>query len=115
MSLRKWLVRGVVFVLIGGLASAGVMYHRWTNPALELEDVHLIMVNDPLTTVTFEGTGKSAVAGNVSIRGTWQRATDDATLSIDAKGVPVGPSLLRRLAAYRPELTEQAGQLTGIA
>jgi hypothetical protein len=30
---RKWVVRGVVFAVLAGLAAAAVLYQRWTNPA----------------------------------------------------------------------------------
>jgi hypothetical protein len=30
---RKWLVRGVVFAILGSAAAAAVLYQRWTNPA----------------------------------------------------------------------------------
>jgi hypothetical protein len=30
--LRKWLVRGLVFSVLGGLLAAGFLYQRWTNP-----------------------------------------------------------------------------------
>ena len=31
MSWRKWLVRILVFLIVAGVASAGFLYHRWTN------------------------------------------------------------------------------------
>jgi hypothetical protein len=33
MSRRKWLVRGLVFSVLGGLAVAGLLYQRYTDPA----------------------------------------------------------------------------------
>jgi hypothetical protein len=33
MSWRKWLVRILVFAILGGVASAAFIYHRWTNSA----------------------------------------------------------------------------------
>jgi hypothetical protein len=32
MSWRKWLVRGLVFGIVGAAACAAVLYQRWTNP-----------------------------------------------------------------------------------
>lgn len=32
MFLRKWLVRGLVFLSLGGILAAGYLYQRWTNP-----------------------------------------------------------------------------------
>ncbi|MCI0378421.1 MAG: AsmA-like C-terminal region-containing protein [Gemmataceae bacterium] len=39
MILRKWLVRGVVFAIVGGCAAGVVLYERWTNPAAVREQV----------------------------------------------------------------------------
>jgi hypothetical protein len=33
MRWRKWLVRGLVFSILGGCAVLGILYQRWTNPA----------------------------------------------------------------------------------
>src|SRR3954451_1865695 len=33
MTWRKWLVRGLVFSVLGGMLLAGVLYQAWTNPA----------------------------------------------------------------------------------
>ena len=33
MFWRKWLVRGLVFAVVSGLAAAGWLYQRWTNPS----------------------------------------------------------------------------------
>src|SRR6516225_5639139 len=33
MAWRKWLVRGLVFSVVGGLTAAGLICQRWTGPA----------------------------------------------------------------------------------
>src|SRR5262249_21163989 len=33
MAWRKWIVRGLVFSILGGLGCAVALYLRWTNPA----------------------------------------------------------------------------------
>src|SRR5262245_12389356 len=33
MTFRKWMVRGLVFGVLGALAAAALLYQLWTNPA----------------------------------------------------------------------------------
>jgi hypothetical protein len=39
MALRKWLVRGLVFAILGGLAAGALVYLRWTDPAIVRQQV----------------------------------------------------------------------------
>src|SRR5262245_53238847 len=39
MSRRKWLARGLVLFVVVGLAAAGLLYQRWTNPAAVRQQV----------------------------------------------------------------------------
>jgi hypothetical protein len=39
MRWRKWLIRGLVFTVVGGLAAAGFLYQRWTNPTAVRQEV----------------------------------------------------------------------------
>src|SRR5207302_6887669 len=63
----------------------------------------------------FRGTGKSSVAGVLQMTGSWNRRSNDTTLSLKASGVPVGPELLNLLGAYSPELHADVQQLSGTA
>lgn len=88
---------------------------RRGGAVIEIKDVSLTLLNDPLPTVTFQGKGTSDVAGTVHLSGTWERDTGEVSLSVEAADVPVGPALVPKLAAYAPDLAEHAGHLTGTA
>ncbi len=83
--------------------------------AVEFTEVNLTLVNDPLLILNIQGTGRSALAGTVRVKGTWHRRTDATALTFAAEGVPVGPSLTRRLGAYWPEVQANAQHLSGTA
>jgi len=83
------------------------------SPPLEIKDVSLTIINDPEQTVTFEGSGVSSVTGPVQMSGSWQRDGGQASLTVDATVVPVGPVLVQRLAGVCPELGTHAEDLTG--
>jgi hypothetical protein len=70
---------------------------------LEVTDVSLRCVNDPLATVTVEAAGRSELLGPVQLRLTWQRDTRRAAVAVQAPAVCLGPALQQRLAAYKPE------------
>ena len=74
------------------------------GPLLEIKDVNLTLINDPLPAITFEGSGTIDVAGPVHLNGQIQRATGELTLDLDAPAIPVGPALMERLAAVAPEM-----------
>ena len=39
MSRRKWLARGLVLLIVAGLAAAGLLYQYWTNPTAVRQQV----------------------------------------------------------------------------
>jgi hypothetical protein len=82
-------------------------------PPVEITDVNLTLINDPLPAIRFEGTGKSEVAGTLQLRGTWQRVSNDTILSLQAAAIPVGGPLIQRLGAYCPTVLEHAAHLQG--
>lgn len=71
-------------------------------PPLEITDVHLTMINDPLLLVRFEGTGFSTKLGQLELRGTWQRDTNRLDLQWQARDGQVTTTLLQRLAPSCP-------------
>ncbi len=85
------------------------------QPPLEIKDVNLTLVNDPLPAVNFQGNGKSDLAGAVQIQGALQRASGAAAFSIQAHGITLGPRLTQRLGAYCAEAREHAKDLEGTA
>ncbi len=75
------------------------------TPLLEITDVSLCVINDPETTVTFEGTGSSEELGTLRLAGSWQRDSDAVSLTLHADGIPLTSLLVQRLAAHCPEKT----------
>ncbi len=100
------------------LQQGTIFFEDRTRPALpilEIKDVHLTILNDPLPTLAFQGTGLTDLAGPVKLRGTWQRATEELAATFDVPTIPVGPTLVQCLAAYLPKrLAEDARQLEGV-
>src|SRR5262249_36300344 len=47
--------------------------------------------------------------------GTWQRGAEELSAAVEVPAVPVGPTLVQRLAAYVPQLAEDARHLEGVA
>jgi hypothetical protein len=80
------------------------------QPPLEITNVHLTLVNDPLATVTIIGAGRSAMLGNVDLRVTWRRDAHQTAVVVQAVGVPVTPSLVERLAGDGAQ-----GELSGLS
>jgi hypothetical protein len=85
------------------------------QPAVEITNVHLTFINDPLDTIIIQGTGESELAGAIQIQGTAQRGTNHTILSFRAGPFSVGTALVERLGAIRPDLLEHARDLAGTA
>jgi hypothetical protein len=81
---------------------------------VEIRDVSLTLINDPLPTLTIEGAGTSEL-GPLQISAAWQRATYETKVSLDAPVIPVGPALVQRLSGYFPEAAKHARELEGVA
>jgi hypothetical protein len=75
-------------------------------PPVEITDVNLTLINDPLPVVQFQGKGLSELIDTLQVRGTFQRLTGDVAASLRVGGIKVGKPLLQRLGAYCPRLTE---------
>jgi hypothetical protein len=74
------------------------------GPLLEIKDVNLTIMNDPLPTLVLEGEGQTDVVGAVQLHARFHRATTAASASVELPEVPVGPPLVQRLAGCCPEL-----------
>jgi hypothetical protein len=72
------------------------------TPPVEITDVSLTLINDPVATLLIEGSGTSEALGAVKLRGSYQRDTRAATLSVQAEGLPLCPTLVQRLSAFCP-------------
>jgi hypothetical protein len=56
MSCRKWVVRGLVLLVVVGCLGAGVLYQQWTNPeAVRQQVVNMLQEQFPGATVTLDG------------------------------------------------------------
>ncbi len=83
------------------------------GPLLEIKDVNLTVINDPLLTLTFEGNGISDVAGPLHVSGKIQRDTLEVALDLEALTIPLGPALMQRVAVIAPEAAAQVADLHG--
>jgi hypothetical protein len=82
-------------------------------PPLEITDSHLTLVNSPLNTIRFEGSGTSDQVGTIHVSGTFQRNSGEASFCVQVAGIPVARPLIDRLAAYCPQFAEDARELEG--
>lgn len=80
---------------------------------LELRNVNLTIVNDPVLRQTFEGTASSALVGSVRVRGSRERDSNRTHLALSLPAVPVGGPLIERLAVYSKDLGIHGRQLEG--
>jgi hypothetical protein len=85
------------------------------QPAVELSDVHLVLINDPPAVVRFKGTGTSDLAGAIHIEGTFQRTTHDTSVAVQATGIRIGKPLVQRGRVYCADLGDYANDLEGTA
>ncbi len=84
-----------------------------TSPLLEIRDVQLTAVNDPLPIVGVEATGIVDSLGPVSVHARLDRAGGLSTVTVELNAVPVGPTLVQRLAAFYPDCAAQLRQFNG--
>jgi hypothetical protein len=80
---------------------------------LEIQDLCLTVINDPLPTFVIEGAGRTDIAGPVKVSARFQRATGAGSATFEMPGIPVGPALIQRLSAVQPEVATHLRQLTG--
>jgi hypothetical protein len=97
--------QGTITIEDHSLASTGTL--------LELKDVNLTIVNDPLSTLVIEGAGQSDEVGLVRIQARLHRPTDAASASLELPEIPVGPALVQRLASVCPDTAAHLRQLQG--
>ncbi len=82
---------------------------------LEIKDVNLSIVNDPLSTLVIEGNGQTDAAGAVRIHARFHRPTDAASALLELPHVPVGAALTQRLAGLCPDFARHLRALNGTA
>jgi hypothetical protein len=82
---------------------------------IEITNVNVTLVNDPLATVTFRADGHCDLAGTLQASGAWQRSSGEILLSVEAPAVPVKTALVQQLRPYLPEETHLTQELEGTA
>lgn len=85
------------------------------NVLLEIKDVNLTVVNDPLSTLVIEGGGQTDALGAVQIHARFHRPTDATSAVLELPEVPVGSALMQRLAGFCPDFVRHIRELTGTA
>jgi hypothetical protein len=83
------------------------------TPLVEMQDVCVTVVNDPLDTLVIEGVARTDVAGPVKVSARLQRPTDVLSATVQLPSVPVGPPLIQRLTFLQPETAAHLRQLSG--
>src|SRR5262249_53202031 len=83
------------------------------EPLLEIRDVQLTLVNDPLPTLQVHGTGKIDALGPVRFRGTINRATSAADFTVELPDVPINRDLIARLSLLCPDLGRHLSEFSG--
>jgi len=86
---------------------------KGTGKTLELTDVNLQIINDPLPTVTIEGSAQSAVAGKLRIGGQWDRNTHELTLTLNAQHILLSDIVVGSLEKLCPAGTLEGLKLDG--
>ena len=85
------------------------------SPLIEIHNLQMTMVNDPLPTLQVEGSGDTDVLGPIQFRASVPRTTLAAGVQIDLPSMRVGPELLHRVATLYPQAAAFLDQLTGQA
>jgi hypothetical protein len=80
---------------------------------LEIKEVNLSVVNDPLSTLVIEGGGQSDALGAVKIRAKLHRPSGAASAVVELPHVSVGAALVRRMAGYCPDANQHLRELKG--
>ena len=68
-----------------------------------VHDLEMTLKNDSNNCVTISGRGKSETLGSVAVAGTWNRATNAATLSLHLDGLAITRDLVQYLAVLIPD------------
>jgi hypothetical protein len=90
-----------------------------SNPArpinLEINELSLAMINDPVSTIAIRGAANSELLGKLNLQGTVDRRTNEAYLSFRAVQLPLTQTLLARLPMQCPPGLFDQLQLTAQA
>lgn len=82
---------------------------------LEIKEVNLTIVNDPLPTLILSGGGQTDALGAVRIHARFHRPSNAVSAVVELPEVPIGPALLPRLSGFCPNLARHVRELSGVA
>jgi hypothetical protein len=83
--------------------------------SLEINDISLTIINDPVPRVTIRGAANSDLLGKLHLQGSLDRLTSEAYLSFRATQIPLTQSLLSRLPIQVPSYLFDGLQLSATA
>jgi len=87
-----------------------------TKPiTLEINDLDMTLINDPLTSVAIRGAANSDLLGKLQMQGVLDRRTNEAFLTFRAMQLPLTPALVARIPAQCPPNLFDGLQLTAQA
>ena len=64
---------------------------------LEISDVNLTIINDPLQVVHFTGSGRSELTGKIQLKGQYQRESRELSLTVKAPELPLTTALVEKI------------------
>jgi hypothetical protein len=70
-------------------------------PLIEVGDINVTLINDPLPLVSVRGAASSEALGKLQVQGTVRREPLEVALTFQAQGVPITTALVRRLGGGR--------------
>lgn len=85
-----------------------------SSAALDLQEMDVTVINDPVAVFTFEARGKSTPAGPFLARGRFEKGVGAAG-NLELGAIELGPELARLIGLAAPEAIEHLQSLSGIA
>jgi hypothetical protein len=67
-------------------------------PLVEVDDVNITLINDPIAVVSVRGSAGSALLGKLQVQGTVRREPLEWAMAFEAGDVPITTALVRRMA-----------------
>lgn len=94
-----------------------VLVDRYSAPSIppvEIRQIHLTTVNDPITEIRFEGSGECNLLGTIRLQGKYDRQSGAFHLTLVTPTIPINAALTQHIASYLPEMREHFQDLRGL-
>jgi hypothetical protein len=115
MTWRKWLVRGFVFTLAGGVVVAGLLWEAWTNPAATRRMVLAKLADKFVAATVSLESARLRLLGGIAVSDLRMARRDDldkgdflyvpsAVIYHDKEQVLDGKLQIRKIELFRPRL-----------